>query len=41
MPVTEGTLIDLSDPGHRRALDQEEQPETDAERLAKLKVRDM
>lgn len=37
LPVTEGALIDLSDLEQRRA--EETRPETDAERLAKLKVR--
>ena len=39
-PLTEGPLIDLrSDPEQGRAVTEDTQPETDAERLAKLKVR--
>lgn len=39
-PVTEGPLIDLrSDLEQGRAVTEDTQPETDAERLAKLKVR--
>ena len=39
LPVTEGALIDLSDLEQRSAGAEETRPETDAERLAKLKVR--
>ena len=39
LPVTEGPLIDLCDLEQRRAEAEETRPETDAERLAKLKVR--
>lgn len=39
-PVTEGPLIDLrSDLEQGRTVTEDTQPETDAERLAKLKVR--
>ena len=39
LPVTEGALIDLSDLEQSGAEAEETRQETDAERLAKLKVR--
>ena len=39
LPVTEGPLIDLCDLEQRGTEAEETRPETDAERLAKLKVR--
>ena len=37
--MTEGSLIDFSDEDQRRSQAEDSKPETDAERLAKLKVK--